>query len=121
MRRLISFINSSKEIVLAVNPFLTTIINVVVMTILFSSFPDMGVNITQSILQVYFPILIQVGYITSIGMYLLATTQDRYDKTRYLLNFAGMRSTAYYLGIFLADFLIFMASNILIIISIYIL
>lgn len=91
------------------------------MTLLFNSFPDMGVDITQTILSVYFPILLQVGYITSIGLYLLATVQDRYDKTRYLLNFAGMRSSSYYLGIFLADFLIFMSSNVLIVISVYVL
>jgi len=46
---------------------------------------------------------------------------DRWDKTRYLLNFAGQRSTSYYLGIFLADFLIFEITVISIIILVFVL
>lgn len=62
-----------------------------------------------------FPSLVLVGYITSIGVYAVGPALDRFDKTRYLLNFAGQRSTSYYLGIFLADFLIFEISVVLII------
>ena len=44
-----------------------------------------------------------------------------YDKTRYLLNFAGLRSSSYYVGILFADFLIFSISNVLLVISVFVL
>lgn len=54
-------------------------------------------------------------------MYSIGPALDRWDKTRYLLNFAGQRSTSYYLGIFLADFLIFEITVISIILLAYVL
>ena len=35
-KRLITFINSGKEIILAVNPFILTIVNVVIITVMLS-------------------------------------------------------------------------------------
>jgi hypothetical protein len=61
------------------------------------------------------------GYLTSIGVYAVGPALDRWDKTRYLLNFAGQRSTSYYLGIFLADFLIFEITVISIIVLAFVL
>lgn len=75
----------------------------------------------NTLLGILFPVLCLVGYITSIGVYAIGPAIDRFDKTRYLLNFAGQRSTSYYLGIFLADFLIFEISAILIILLAFIL
>jgi hypothetical protein len=37
----------------------------------------------------------------------ITTVKDREDKQRYLLNFAGISSHAYYTGIFLADYILF--------------
>jgi len=62
-----------------------------------------------------FPIFILLGYLTSIGLYLIVPVNDKFNKTRYLLNFAGMRSSSYYIGLFLADYIIFSISNVLLI------
>lgn len=48
-------------------------------------------------------------------MYAIGPALDRFNKTRYLLNFAGQRSASYYFGIFLADFIIFEISVVLIV------
>lgn len=68
-----------------------------------------------------FPIFILLGYLTSIGLYLIVPVNDKFNKTRYLLNFAGMRSSSYYIGLFLADYIIYSISNFLLVIFVYIL
>ena len=55
-----------------------------------------------------FPLLINIGFVTSSGVYLITTVKDRQDKLRYLLNFGGMRSLSYYIGIVLADFTLYL-------------
>jgi hypothetical protein len=47
--------------------------------------------------------------------------KDREDGLRYLLNFAGISSFSYYLGLFLADLIIFTVPTILIFILSYVL
>ena len=105
----------------AVNPLVIILTNVVIIQIIFTSIPglnkpiDGGQSIFDIILGTAFPILVLVGYITSCGIYAIGPALDRWDKTRYLLNFAGQRSTSYYLGMFLADLLIFEISVVCII------
>jgi len=59
-----------------------------------------------------FPFLISIGFVTSSGVYLITSVKDRQDKLRYLLNFGGMRSTSYYIGLVLADFTLYMVPTI---------
>lgn len=42
-----------------------------------------------------------------MNTFVIAPVKDREDKIRYLLNFAGIRSISYYVGLFLADFLLY--------------
>jgi hypothetical protein len=48
-----------------------------------------------------------MGICVTSGVYLITSVTDRQEKLRYLLNFGGMRSIPYYLGLFLADYLIY--------------
>jgi len=50
-----------------------------------------------------FPTLLALGFCTSSGVYLITTVKDRQDKLRYLLNFTGMKSFSYFLGISAAE------------------
>jgi len=50
-----------------------------------------------------------------VGLYLIVPVNDKFNKTRYFLNFAGMRSSSYYIGLFLADFIIYSISNFLLV------
>ena len=54
-----------------------------------------------------FPILLMFSFVMSSGIFVITTVADRELKLRYLLNFAGMRSSAYYIGIWMGDTLIF--------------
>lgn len=51
--------------------------------------------------------MIFIGFVLSSGVYLITTVKDRQDKLRYLLNFGGMRSLSYYVGIVLADWTLY--------------
>jgi len=68
-----------------------------------------------------FPLLISIGFVTSSGVYLITSVKDRQDKLRYLLNFGGMRSTSYYIGIVFADFTLYMFPTVAFVIVIIIL
>jgi hypothetical protein len=48
-----------------------------------------------------------LAILISSGLFVLTPVKDREDKLRYLLNFAGITSHAYYVGLFLADFILF--------------
>lgn len=68
-----------------------------------------------------FPIFLIIGYLTTISLYLILPVLDKEKKTKYLLNFAGMRVSAYYIGMFLADFIIFSLSNVLLVAFVFVL
>jgi len=48
-----------------------------------------------------------IAILVSSGLFVITPVKDREDKLRYLLNFAGITSHAYYAGLFLADFILF--------------
>lgn len=73
------------------------------------------------ILQTYFPIMVAIALILSSGLFVITPVKDKEDKLRYLLNFTGISSTAYYMGIFLADLILFIVPTIMIVILSFVL
>ena len=78
-------------------------------------------KILNTVLSKVFPIFVTIGIITSTGAYVYNPVADREEKLRYLLNFAGMRSTSYYLGMFFADIIIFTIPQVFLIIMVFVL
>jgi len=64
-------------------------------------------RINKQLLTSVFPLLMPIGIVVSSGLYCMSQVKDREDGCRYLLNFAGMRSSAYFLGLFLGDYVIY--------------
>jgi len=62
-----------------------------------------------------------VGITISSGAFVITVAKDKEDKLRYLLNFAGQRPVAYYLGLFLGDFLLYVIPIFFLVIISYIL
>ena len=62
-----------------------------------------------------------MGILLSSGIFVFTPVEDRESKLRYLLNFAGMRSSSYYIGLLLADIVIFMIPQIILAILFFIL
>ena len=48
-----------------------------------------------------------MGALFAINAFVIVPTKDREDKIRYLLNFSGIRPFSYYVGLLLADWIIF--------------
>jgi hypothetical protein len=57
-------------------------------------------------------LVVAFSLIFSSGLFVITTVKDREDKLRYLLNFAGISSLAYYWGIFMADLILFVIPTI---------
>ena len=69
----------------------------------------------NSILESVFPTLLIISIAISSGLFIITPVTDRQDKLRYLLNFAGITPFSYYMGLFLADCILFITPCILII------
>lgn len=54
-----------------------------------------------------FSFLVLGGISMTSSVFLYAVVKDREDKLRYLLNFAGIRSSSYWLGIFFAEWILY--------------
>jgi hypothetical protein len=65
-------------------------------------------KIQDTILQLVFPGLVQLSIVMSSSLFVVTSVQDREEKLRYLLNFSGISSFAYFTGLFLADIILFM-------------
>jgi len=65
-------------------------------------------ELQDRILRMAFPALVLVSIVTSGGLFIVTPVQDREDKLRYLLNFSGLSSSAYFSGIFLADMVLYL-------------
>jgi ABC-type multidrug transport system permease subunit len=72
-------------------------------------------------LEIAFPTLLVISVLTSSGLYVVTPVKDREDKLRYLLNFAGISSGAYYIGLYTADLILFIVPCFLIMIVSFIL
>jgi hypothetical protein len=55
-----------------------------------------------------FSIALVLGYAVCGGVYSFALVYDREKDLRYLINFVGMKTFPYYIGNFLADYIMFM-------------
>jgi len=54
-----------------------------------------------------FPTFVIMGIVFSAGAFIITLVKDREEKLRYLLNFAGIRSPSYILGLYLADYILY--------------
>ena len=110
-RRLLQFVKGSKEMIYVSVIFLFPLLEVIFLsTIIRGIQRALGVGdnkVLDVIIQNGFPGLVIAGIVFSCGVFVLTPVKDKEDKLRYLLNFAGIRSISYYLGIFLADILLY--------------
>ena len=65
--------------------------------------------IVNTVIQITFPAYVVVGLVISSGVFVITIAKDKEDKLRHLLHFAGIQPFSYYLGMFLADMLLFCA------------
>ena len=65
----------------------------------------MIINFTVALM---FPYILNTGYATTSGIYMLMPVEERVKKTRHILKLNGMQSLPYWLGLFCADYFLFL-------------
>ena len=99
--------------------FIIPLIYVIIIQIAFNKF-NVNDDVQNLILGIAFPVLNNLGLILTCGVFVFTPVEDRELKLRYLLNFAGMRSSAYYIGYFFADWIIFSINQTLLVLMFFV-
>jgi hypothetical protein len=128
-RRMLQFTKGSKEIMLILIILLFPLMEVIfisvimngIQTIIKNNDPGSRDDISSTVIGNAFPILVLLGILFSQGAFILTSVKDKEDKLRYLLNFAGMNSFSYWVGMFLADIILYIIPISLLIIMSFIL
>ena len=63
-------------------------------------------RITQMILAGMFPLLLNFGFCTTAGVFLLQPVAERTSKMKQMLIMSGMSNFLYWMGLFLADLIL---------------
>ena len=79
------------------------------------------IEMTNNIISISTPAVIMLGILISSGTFAVTIAKDREAKLRYLLNLAGIKPTAYYLGILITDFIIYIIPMALLVVLCFIL
>ena len=104
-------------------PFILPTVYILVNILVFNKLKEdntMSVDQTAYWIKMLFPIYISFGIILSTGLFATTIVADREQKLRYLLNFAGMRSSSYFWGFVFADWFVFMVPQIFLLATIFI-
>lgn len=92
----------------SMNPLIFPLMYIIILQMVLSNIKGIDPNIRKVIINNVFPFLEVFGMTLSAGLYSWTITTDREDKLRYLLNFAGMRSSAYMVGFLFSDLIIYL-------------
>jgi len=103
-RRLLQFGQSTQEIQLGINPPLVSLVLTTLIIVVRNCYPD---GSSTWLHDYWLPVISIFSFVVSSGIFVATTVTDRELKLRNLLKLAGMRSSAYYFGIWLGDTLIF--------------
>lgn len=114
---MVQFSREPRMWLLLASPFITAIFSFLIVT---GAIPDDGDHRTWIIISGFiFSLWMLIGFCTCSGIFILPTCSDREFKLRYLMNFIGIKSFSYYIGNFLADFILFFIPTILFIILLF--
>lgn len=73
-----------------------------------SQYRNVVMKIINYTVALMFPYILNAGYATTSGIYMLMPIEERMKKTRHILRMSGMQILPYWLGLFLADYLLFL-------------
>lgn len=65
------------------------------------------------VVALMFPYIMNAGYATTSGIYMLMPIEERMKKTRHILKLSGMKTAPYWLGLFTADYMLFLIPTLL--------
>lgn len=73
-----------------------------------SQYKHIVMKIINYTIALMFPYILNAGYATTSGIYMLLPIEEREKKTRHILQLSGMRVIPYWLGLFMADYILFL-------------
>lgn len=92
---------------LLASPFVTIIMSFLLMSGLIPKETNKDNSIFTLIASNLFAFFVLLGFSLCSGLFILSPVTDKENKLRHLMNFVGMKPLAYYVGSFLADFILF--------------
>jgi hypothetical protein len=114
-RRLLTVVKAGKDILYVSIILFFPLMEIIFLTTILKGIGNLSGNrdspdfkkTEDQIVGYAFPIFCIAGILFSCGAFVVTPVADRELKLRYLLNFAGMRPLAYYLGLLLADYILY--------------
>ena len=116
-RRLLVFSREPRQWFLTISPFINTLTLVLIILSIFnlsdSQYKQQLMKVFNYVLAIMFPYIINAGYATTTGVYMLMPIEERMKKTRHILKLSGMRTVSYWLGLFTADYMLYLIPTLL--------
>lgn len=111
-RRFIVFSREPRQWFLTISPFINVLTTFLILYSLFdiadSKHKKAEMKILNYVIALMFPYILNAGYATTSGIYMLMPIEERMKQTRHILKLSGMKTLPYYLGLFTADYLLFL-------------
>jgi hypothetical protein len=102
IRRYIVFIREPRQWFLTISPFINVVTAIAIIYSLIDS------KYLFWIVELMFPFILNAGYASTSGIYMLLPIEDRTQKTKHILTLGGMKSLPYWIGLFIADYSLYM-------------
>jgi hypothetical protein len=95
-----------------VSPFLNVLTSVLIVYSFYnmseSQYKQVVLKIINYTVALMFPYILNAGYATCSGIYVLLPIEERQRKTRHILKMSGMQTSSYWVGLFMADYFLFL-------------
>lgn len=111
-RRFIVFTREPRQWFLTISPFLNVCVSILIIYSFYntqnSDDKKLMMKIINYMIALIFPYILNIGFATTSGIYMLMPIEERQRKTRHILKISGLQAIPYWLGLFAADYLLFL-------------
>lgn len=111
-RRFIVFTREPRQWFLTISPFINVLTTFLILySVLDASdnkYKELAHKILNYVIAIMFPYILNAGYATCSGIYMLMPIEERMNQTRHILKLSGLKTPAYWLGLFTADYILFL-------------
>lgn len=111
-RRFTVFIREPRQWFLTVSPFINVLVTFLILYSFFNlsqgDHKAVALKIFNYVIALMFPYIMNAGYATTCGIYMLMPIEERMKQTRHILKISGMKTVSYWLGLFTADYILFL-------------
>jgi hypothetical protein len=116
-RRFIVFKREPRQWFLTVSPFINVLTTFLILYSMFdmsqSEHKKLEMKVMNYVVALMFPYIMNAGYATTSGIYMLMPIEERMKKTKHILKLSGMKTVPYWLGLFTADYMLFLIPTIM--------